>query len=120
MDFTDQDWFVNGMVKIETTLSPRHLMTGLKEIEHAMGQFEKSVRFGPRRIDLDIIFYGDRVLNDAVVTLPHPRMHKRRFVLQPLCDIAPKVVHPVLNRSVCMLLAALDDGPDQRVIPYVP
>ena len=117
VDFTDQDWFVNGIIKISTTLAPVALMARLKVIEQTLGQFEKTVRFGPRIIDLDIVFYDDLVMNQDTVILPHPRMHKRRFVLKPLCDIDAALVHPVLNRTAQSLLDELrDDG--QAVLFY--
>jgi 2-amino-4-hydroxy-6-hydroxymethyldihydropteridine diphosphokinase len=117
VDFTDQDWFVNGIVKISTGLAPIELMTSLKGIEQALGQFEKAVRFGPRLIDLDIVFYDNLVMHQDTVILPHPRMHKRRFVLKPLCDIDAALVHPVLNRTVQSLLDELKED-DQNVLFY--
>ena len=117
VDFTDQDWFVNGMIKISTGLAPIELMASLKGIERALGQFEKAVRFGPRLIDLDIVFYDNLVMNQDTVILPHPRMHKRRFVLKPLCDIDAQLVHPVLNRTVQSLLNELKED-DQNVLFY--
>ena len=117
VDFTDQDWFVNGALKIETDLDPDALMNQLKEIERELGQFEKTVRFGPRILDLDIIFYGEQFLETERVILPHPRMHNRNFVLTPLCDIAPEVIHPVLKKSVRALLGDVADEPQQAVVP---
>ena len=119
VDFTDQDWFVNGMVKITTGLSPVELMADLKAIEQAMGQFEKAVRFGPRLIDLDIVFYDNLVMNQETVILPHPRMHKRRFVLKPLCDIDASIIHPVLKQTAQILLDELKEG-EQNILPYAP
>ncbi|GAB6142909.1 2-amino-4-hydroxy-6-hydroxymethyldihydropteridine diphosphokinase [Desulfocicer niacini] len=117
VDYTDQDWFVNGMVKISTLLAPVELMAYLKGIEQALGQFEKAFRFGPRLIDLDIVFYDNLVMHHDTVILPHPRMHKRRFVLKPLCDIDAAIVHPVLNRTAQNLLDELkEDG--QNVLFY--
>ncbi len=115
VDYTDQDWFVNGVVKISTGLAPIELMVSLKGIEQALGQFEKAVRFGPRLIDLDIVFYDNLVMHQDTVILPHPRMHKRRFVLKPLCDIDAELVHPVLNRTVQSLLNELKED-DQNVL----
>jgi len=117
VDFIDQDWFVNGMVKITTLLGPVELMAGLKAIEQALGQFEKSVRFGPRLIDLDIVFYDNLVMNQEAVILPHPRMHKRRFVLRPLCDIDANIIHPVLGQTAQSLLDAIKEG-EQKIVPY--
>ncbi|MFK5954608.1 MAG: 2-amino-4-hydroxy-6-hydroxymethyldihydropteridine diphosphokinase [Desulfobacterium sp.] len=119
VDFTDQDWFVNGMVRITTPLSPVDLMASLKAIEQALGQFEKSVRFGPRLIDLDIVFYDNLVMNQETVILPHPRMHTRRFVLKPLCDIDASIIHPVLKQTAQNLLDELKEG-EQNILPYAP
>ncbi len=117
VDFTDQDWFVNGALKIGTDLHPDALMDQLKEIERELGQFKKSVRFGPRILDLDIIFYGEEILETDRVILPHPRMHQRNFVLTPLCDIAPEVIHPVLKIGVRALLGDVVGEPEQAVVP---
>ena len=118
VDFTDQDWFINGMVKISTCFAPVELMARLKGIEQTMGQFEKTVRFGPRLIDLDIVLYDNWVMNRDTVILPHPRMHKRRFVLKPLCDIDAEILHPVLNRTARSLLDALGED-EQKVLLYI-
>jgi 2-amino-4-hydroxy-6-hydroxymethyldihydropteridine diphosphokinase len=109
VDFTDQDWFINAAVKLETELAPQPLLDALKKIQRGAGRIHDAVRFGPRVLDLDIIFYDDVVLHSDGLTLPHPRMHKRRFVLQPICDIDPKAVHPVLKTTVKHLLEQLDD-----------
>jgi 2-amino-4-hydroxy-6-hydroxymethyldihydropteridine diphosphokinase len=109
VDFTDQDWFINAVVKLETTLAPQTLLTALKKIQQRAGRLRDAVRFGPRIIDLDIIFYDAEVIQSDKLVLPHPRMHKRRFVLQPICDIDSKIVHPVLKTTVEDLLEQLDD-----------
>ncbi len=114
VDYTDQDWFVNTAVRIETDLSPDNLLTRLKQIERDAGRNKGGLRFGPRVLDLDIIFYDDRVLRTDVLDIPHPRMHKRRFVLRPICDIDPTVMHPTLKTPVNALLEAIDD-PDQDI-----
>jgi 2-amino-4-hydroxy-6-hydroxymethyldihydropteridine diphosphokinase len=116
VDFVDQDWFVNAAVRIETTLSPAQLLDTLKRIEKTAGRKESALRFGPRVLDLDIILYDDRVMNTDRLVIPHPRMHERRFVLTPVCDIDPAVVHPVLNRSVQAILSELSDDIHQRVV----
>lgn len=103
MDYTDQAWFINAAVKIHTQLPPLALLERLQAIQNALGR-TPTVRFGPRTLDLDIIFYADLILDDPLLKIPHPRMHKRRFVLQPICDIDPCVVHPILGLSVQSLL----------------
>ncbi len=115
VDYIDQDWFVNAVVRIRTALSPRELLAELNAIEAAAGRDRSGVRFGPRPLDLDIVFFDDLVMNTPGLTLPHPRMHKRRFVLQPLCDIDPAIVHPVLQQSVNDLLDRLEET-GQKVI----
>jgi 2-amino-4-hydroxy-6-hydroxymethyldihydropteridine diphosphokinase len=105
-----QDWFVNGVIRIRTNLEPEALFTQLKHIEHAMGRRRGGARFGPRILDLDILFFDDLILREGLLQIPHPLLHERRFVLQPLCDIAPKLEHPVLGRSIESLLSDLKDG----------
>ena len=108
VDYSDQDWFVNLAVKIKTRLLPYELLKELNNIEKFLGTKKKAVRFGPRILDLDIIFYDNIILNMENIEIPHPRMHKRRFVLQPLCDIEPDFIHPVIKVSVKKLLCGLD------------
>lgn len=108
VDYTDQDWFVNAVLKIDTVWTPVELLEVLEGIERRAGRIRDAVRFGPRVLDLDIIFYDQRVIDSQRLKVPHPRMHKRRFVLQPICDIDPDIVHPVLQQTVSDLLAQLD------------
>jgi len=107
----NQPAFFNIAVEGYTALLPLELLAHLQQIEKQMGR-ERLIRYGPRTIDLDIIFYDDLVLDSLELTLPHPRMHERSFVLQPLAELAPDVVHPVLKQSVRELLAHLpaDNG----------
>ena len=109
VDYLDQDWFVNAAVELTTALSPLPLLQQLQEIQRKAGRLEDPIRFGPRIVDLDIIFYDDAVIDSAELVIPHPRMHKRAFVLQPICDIDPQLVHPVLQRPVRELLGELND-----------
>ena len=117
VDYLDQDWFVNYVVKIETALDPLDLLESIHFIEHTAGRMRNSIRFGPRVLDLDIILFDDLVVDDSNLTIPHPRMHKRRFVLKPICDIDPDIRHPVFQQSLRSLLANLDDA-EQRIIEY--
>ena len=103
---TNQPLFLNMAVEGYTSLSPTGLLKHLQQIERSLGR-ERTLRFGPRTIDLDILFYDELILDVPGLTLPHPRMSERDFVLRPLADIAPNFVHPVLQRSVQELLAAL-------------
>lgn len=102
----DQDEFVNGALKIKTLLSPKELLTKMLAIEEKMHRV-RVVKWGPRIIDLDLIFYDDLVLEDDFLTLPHPRMEEREFVLKPLAEIAPNKVHPLLKKRVFKLLEEL-------------
>ena len=96
---TDQDWYVNGVIRIETGLSARDLLGSLLSIETLMGRVRRE-RWGPRVIDLDILLYGTEVIDEEDLTVPHPLMHTRRFVLVPLAQLDPDLVHPVLKRSM--------------------
>jgi 2-amino-4-hydroxy-6-hydroxymethyldihydropteridine diphosphokinase len=106
----DQDWFVNGVAKIGTDFASQMLFENLKNIEQRMGRQPEGVRFGPRALDLDILFFDDLVLRAGLIEIPHPRLHERRFVLRPLCDVAPELIHPVLGKSIRFLLSQLQDG----------
>ncbi|BBO66165.1 2-amino-4-hydroxy-6-hydroxymethyldihydropteridine pyrophosphokinase [Desulfosarcina alkanivorans] len=116
VDYTEQDWFVNAAVKIRTTLAPLNLLDELVAIQQRRGRKADMIRFGPRVLDLDILMYGDRVIRTPRLEIPHPRMHKRAFVLQPICDIDPTIIHPALGKTVGDLLGRLNDD-DQRVVP---
>ena len=105
--------FLNGVAEVETTLSPDALLARLLEVEREMGRVRRG-RWEPRTIDLDLLLYADGVIDTPELRLPHPRMHERRFVLQPLAEVAAEVLHPVLRKTVRELLAELDasTGPD--------
>ena len=114
VDYLEQDWFINAAVKLQTDLDPFQLLKELLNIQRRAGRVKDPIRFGPRLIDLDIIFYDDAIIETADLAIPHPRMHKRAFVLQPICDIDPQLVHPVIQRQVQDLLQELDD-PSQGI-----
>lgn len=116
VDYIDQQWFLNAALRVRTDLSPLNLLAKLQQIQRSMGRKAGGVSFGPRVIDLDIIFYEDLVMETDALVIPHPRMHKRRFVLQPICDIDPEVRHPVLDTNVFQLLNQLDKD-DQKIKP---
>ena len=101
-------WFYNGVVKLETSLSAQRLLVILQETERALGREEENRR-GPRTMDFDIIFFGQQVIEQSGLTVPHPRLHQRRFVLEPLVELDPSWNHPVFHRSVKELLESLAD-----------
>jgi len=103
----DQPAFLNMVVKAETGMEPDELLTYLKQLESGLGR-EKSVRWGPRLIDLDILFYDDLVIDTPPLVIPHPRLHERAFVLVPLADVAAEAVHPVLGEFIWELLLKAD------------
>jgi len=103
---TDQPAFLNAALLATTTIEPLALLYTLKDLERDIGR-QPTFRYGPRAIDIDILFYGTVCMETAELTLPHPRMAERDFVLRPLCDIAPGWVHPRLYQSAAQMLAAL-------------
>ncbi len=117
VDYLDQDWFINYAVKIETDLDPLRLLDTIDSVEQGAGRVRKGVRFGPRILDLDIILYDDMVMDHERLTIPHPRMHKRRFVLKPIYDIDPDINHPLLKQTIGFLLKNLPES-EQRIIEY--
>jgi 2-amino-4-hydroxy-6-hydroxymethyldihydropteridine diphosphokinase len=107
--------FVNGVAEIATSLPPASLLARLKEVERALGRDPGAVRWGPRIVDLDILLWGDRLVAQRDLEIPHPEMHRRRFVLEPLARLAPEARHPAVGRTAAELLAAC--GGDEEVIP---
>ena len=104
--------FLNTVIELEADLPPHELHAHLKAIETALGRPEQHERNSPRPLDLDILYADDLVLDDAALTIPHPRLHLRRFVLQPLADIRPDLILPLQTRSVAELLADFDASQD--------
>ena len=109
VEFTDQPCFLNCVIALETATQPAQLMAELLRIEHEMGR-QRVLKKGPRSIDIDILLFGDDVVNTPELTIPHPAMARRRFVLEPLAEIAPELRHPVAGKTVRELLAELPPG----------
>ncbi len=97
--YTNQNWFLNVVLKTETEISPIELLTLVKDIEVKMGR-KKTLRWGPRVIDVDILTYGEKIFTSDGLTIPHPEMHRRKFVLIPLAEIDPSFIHPQRKKSV--------------------
>lgn len=109
IDMDGAPWFINGVVEIESLLKPHDLLKVLKGVEREMGRRGDN-NAGSRVIDLDLLFYGRETVLTPDLTIPHPRLHQRRFVLAPLAEIAPHFVHPILYLSVSELIKTLKDG----------
>ena len=110
--FDAAQWFLNQVVEIVTSLSPDDLMLKLLAVENELGR-DRTVQhegYASRTMDLDILYFGERIIATELVHAPHPRLHLRRFTLLPLCDIAPDFVHPALNMTNMQLLEACDDS----------
>jgi len=109
VDYEEQPNFINCAAEIRTDFSPHKLLTNLNLIEEKLGRV-RTEKWGPRTIDLDIIFYDNQVIKDDNLIIPHPRAHLRRFVLEPICEIAPEFIHPLLKITVTELLNKLEDN----------
>ncbi|MDD2921048.1 MAG: 2-amino-4-hydroxy-6-hydroxymethyldihydropteridine diphosphokinase [Anaerolineales bacterium] len=107
--YKNQPAFLNQVIKAETYLDAPALLKHLKRLEKALGR-EPGFENGPRLIDIDILFFDDEIVDTPALTIPHPRLHERAFVLVPLADIAPNFVHPILNKTVFELLADVDQS----------
>jgi 2-amino-4-hydroxy-6-hydroxymethyldihydropteridine diphosphokinase len=109
VEFAAQPWFLNCAAALETEKLPRQLLAGILQIEHSMGRRRTQPK-GPRLIDIDILLFGHSVIETGALTIPHPALHERKFVLEPLMEIAPEVRHPVFKRTVRQLRDALPAG----------
>jgi len=116
VEFTQQPWFLNCAVAIETSSTPEDLMASILRIEKEMGR-QRLENKGPRSIDIDFLLFADVIVQSSELTIPHPAMHRRRFVLEPLAEIAPQALHPLFKKTIRELLNALPDGQTVRRIP---
>jgi 2-amino-4-hydroxy-6-hydroxymethyldihydropteridine diphosphokinase len=113
VEVAEQPWFVNAVVELRTEIAPAALLRALLELERAMGR-ERKIPKGPRTIDLDLLLYDNDSVNTPELTLPHPALHERRFVLEPLVEIAPGALHPTLQKTAWQLLETLPSGAEVR------
>ena len=104
-----QPWYVNAVAELRTDLEPEALLARLHELERRAGRAAERLRWGPRELDLDLLLFADRLVESPGLTLPHPGLAQRRFVLEPLAELRPDIVDPRSQRRICELLAALDD-----------
>jgi 2-amino-4-hydroxy-6-hydroxymethyldihydropteridine diphosphokinase len=119
VEFTQQPWFLNCAIALETSKTAQQLMTTILAIEEEMGR-RRVQKKGPRSIDIDILIFDNTIMDSKDLTIPHPAMHQRRFVLEPLAEIAPEVLHPVFQKTIRQLLEALPAGQAVRRIPESP
>lgn len=113
VEVTAQPWFLNCAVKLDTEKMPRQLISAILALEQSMGRQRKQQK-GPRTIDIDILLFGSSVIDIPSLTVPHPHLHERRFVLEPLAEIAPEARHPIFKRSMRELRDALPPGQTVR------
>ena len=119
VELTDQPWFINCVAALETEHSAQQLLQSLLSVEQRMGRVRWRNK-GPRIIDIDIVLFGNCVIEEPNLQIPHPAMHKRRFVLQPLAEIAPQALHPTLGKTAQELLTALPQGQIIRRLTTAP
>ncbi len=115
----DDTWFYNGVVRLETQLQPENLLAICQETERGLGR-NPGPRHASRLIDLDILFYGQRIFKTSALTIPHPRLHQRRFVLMPMTELAPDWIHPQYDQTMQALLDRLTDTHRVRKLDVVP
>jgi 2-amino-4-hydroxy-6-hydroxymethyldihydropteridine diphosphokinase len=109
-----QEWFLNGVVEAETDLQPLQLLDVLRGIEQMLGR-QRAIPSGPRTLDLDYLLDSEKMVHTSVLEVPHPRLAERRFVLRPLAELAPDLLHPILRKTISQLLASVKDSSQVRV-----
>ena len=114
----EQDWFINSVIRVDTKLNPKELLLTLLNIESEMGRIRKE-KWGPRLIDLDLLFYDKLILNQEGITLPHPEIQKRNFVLVPLNEISENLTHPILKKTVKTLLQESSDDSEVKKLTRI-
>ena len=114
VEVTAQPWFLNCAVKLETEKMPKQLLKGILDLEREMGR-RRTQNKGPRNIDIDILLFGNSIVETKGLTIPHPALHERRFVLEPLAEIAPEVRHPVFKKTIREMRDALPPGQAVRI-----
>ena len=114
----EQDWFINSVIRVDTKLNPKELLLTLLNIESEMGRIRKE-KWGPRLIDLDLLFYDKLILNQKGITLPHPEIQKRNFVLVPLNEISENLTHPILKKTVKTLLQESSDDTEVKKLTRI-
>ena len=110
--YKEQKWFINQVIQIKTSLSPKDLLDVTQKMEERFGR-RRTIRWGPRTVDIDILLYGNLIMNNSSLSIPHPHLTKRRFVLVPLAEIAPSIIHPLLGESIRKIL--IDSSTDDLV-----
>jgi 7,8-dihydro-6-hydroxymethylpterin-pyrophosphokinase len=116
MDMREQAWFLNAVIEVETTLPPLRLLYEIEQIEAELGR-RRTVPKGPRTIDVDILLYGNSIIREKHLMVPHPELHKRRFVLTPLREIAPGLKLPLFERTPDEMVPELRDSSDVNRLP---
>jgi 2-amino-4-hydroxy-6-hydroxymethyldihydropteridine diphosphokinase len=109
VEVTAQPWFLNCAIKLDTEKMPKQLLKGILDVEQEMGR-KRTQNKGPRNIDIDILLFGNSIVETKGLTIPHPALHERRFVLEPLAEIAPEVRHPVFKKTIREMRDALPAG----------